>query len=1121
MAESGQPGPRDRKPAQGSPAQGSPAPGSPAPGFPASYFPESCFPEPGDGQPGSPSAGQGLSWSRELDFETLMSVLNEPAPWNTRRPDPRPPHTPHTPHTPPAPPAPHTPPAPPAPPAPDTPTEAHTPPAPDTPSEADAPTLPDKPAGSDEPSAPDAPPGPDAPDKSSALDAPARPAGPAAPGPSAASFPPTTQAAAEGSLARGEAGGGESLGFPDDQGDQEAIQAAMAEAMLAGRSREVPVAEAAGRVAEFLPPGPDLAAWLAAASPRELDSGALPGVAASFRRLASWAQAGELAAVAELASRSAAADDKIGVDGEGRPARVPDEATAQVALALSMSRYGACWWADLGVTLSWRLAATGAALAAGQIDLTRARLIAEATALLDDETAQAVEAAVLPGAGERTTSQLRAGLRRAVIAADPDGADRRRIDAERRAKVSLYPDQEGTAALAGQNLPGTRAAAAMARISAMARALRASGADGGMDLLRAQVFIGLLLGTLPAIPPAPGAPPDQPPAGPPDDPPGPPAPGDPAPGGAAPGGAAPGGAAPGGAAQRNRGPGRRVPSGPAPSAGARGGPAPGRPAPGRPASSGPATGGPAPGRPASNGPASSGPARSGPATGGPAPAAPAPDPSDPSHAPGEDAASDDDVPRDDYLDDPLGGDPAWAQPDALADLDDDEGELGAINPNLVWPPLPVLPPPSGAGPGPGTVPGSLSGQSAARPSLSRPPPGQSPPGQSPGLLDLTVSWETLAGTSPSAGHVGRLGPVTPAQAREIAEAAAADPAAQWRVILTDQTGAAMAVARVSRVRAARSRDGAGTGSAGTGRAAAGGAGTGGAGTGRAGAGGAGTGGAGTGRAGAGGAGTGGAGTGRAGAGGAGTGGAGTGRAGAGGAGTGGAGTGRAGAGGAGTGGAGTGRAGAGGAGTGGAGTGRAGAGGAGTGGAGTGSRRAEPGAGLVGRVTLILPADLTRRPPELSLPGDIMERALRAAARAAAAAAPGAGASGTDSAGPDAGDSAACAHPSFDRCLPAGAAAQGVHRGTGPDLPVPRLRTAGLARRPRPHPALAPGRTHLLLQSRPALPPPPHPQTAPRLAAHPAPARHIPVDHPHRPHLHGNPGEPCQLASSGMPCGRQ
>ena len=108
-----------------------------------------------------------------------------------------------------------------------------------------------------------------------------------------------------------------------------------------------------------------------------------------------------------------------------------------------------------------------------------------------------------------------------MIAADPDGAERRRKESEARAKLCLYPGEEGTATLAGYQLPGIRAAAAMARISALARALKASGAGGGIDLLRAQVFLGLLCGTLPLIPPADGAPPDgAPPDGaPPDNPP--------------------------------------------------------------------------------------------------------------------------------------------------------------------------------------------------------------------------------------------------------------------------------------------------------------------------------------------------------------------------------------------------------------------------------------------------------------------------------------------------------------------------------------------------------------------------------------------------------------------------
>jgi hypothetical protein len=532
---------------------------------------------------------QGLSWSWELDFETLVAVLNEPAPWN------RPP---------------------------------------------DGALSPTAPAGD------------------------------------------------------------------EDSDEDEALH----EAILAGKTRSVPLAAVAGRVAESLPPSPDLAGWLATASPRELESGSLPGVAASFRRLASWAQAGELAAVAEMASRSAAADDKIGVDDEGRPSQLPDEAIAQVSLALAMTRIGASWWTDLATTLTWRLAATGAALAGGQIDLSRARLIAESTGMLDDDTARAVEATVLPGAGDRTTSQLRAALRRAVIAADPEGAEQRRQEAERRAKVSLYPDEDGTASLIGQKLPGTRAAAAMARISALARGLKASGAGGGIDLLRAQVLIGLLLGTMPGTPAAPDGPPDEPPPDNGDD-------------------------------------DENDPSGPACQPG-----------------------------------------------NVPDPDVPAPSDAD---APSDDclpdpdvpAPSDADAPSDDFLPDPLGGDPAWAVPLEFGGelSNDDDWNIELAGTVQSWAALPTLILPSGAGPGPG------------RPSAGfwpGPPPG--------GSLDLTLPWATLAGCSPESGYLGRLGPITPYQAREIAEAAADDPAVQWRVILTSRTGQAIAVTRVPR---ARSRTG--------------------------------------------------------------------------------------------------------------------------------------------------------------------------------------------------------------------------------------------------------------------------------------------------------------------------
>lgn len=262
--------------------------------------------------------------------------------------------------------------------------------------------------------------------------------------------------------------------------------------------------------------------------------------------------------MAQIVSRSAARDVKVGVLDDGRPAWVSAAAAAEVALAETMSQFGASWWTDLAVRLTWQLRATGAALAGGLIDLSRARAIAEATSVLDDDAARAVEQKVLPTAGHQTIAQLRAVLRRAVIAADPDGAEQRRKEAERRARVMLYPDEEGTAGLAGQSLPAIHAAAAMARIKAIARAWKASGAGGGTDLLQAQVFLGLLCGTLPYIPPAEGAPPDEPPS---ED-------------GIGPAGEGPAGEGPAGEGSTDEGP------------------ADGGPADGGPASSGPARGGP-------------------------------------------------------------------------------------------------------------------------------------------------------------------------------------------------------------------------------------------------------------------------------------------------------------------------------------------------------------------------------------------------------------------------------------------------------------------------------------------------------------------------------------------------
>jgi hypothetical protein len=67
-----------------------------------------------------------------------------------------------------------------------------------------------------------------------------------------------------------------------------------------------------------------------------------------------------------------------------------------------------------------------------------------------------------------------------------------------------------------------------------------------------------------------------------------------------------------------------------------------------------------------------------------------------------------------------------------------------------------------------------------------------------GLLDLTVTWAGFRGDPSAAATLSRLGPVTASQARKLALLAALDPHSQWRLILTDADGRAIAVERIRR-----------------------------------------------------------------------------------------------------------------------------------------------------------------------------------------------------------------------------------------------------------------------------------------------------------------------------------
>lgn len=177
-----------------------------------------------------------------------------------------------------------------------------------------------------------------------------------------------------------------------------------------------------------------------------LDDDQLAGVLAAWQRLGARSAAGLLAAVSELAAR------RKGQALAGGDWRGFEHAEDEVAVALTLTRLSASRVLDLALGLG-RLPLTRAALAGGLIDERRAAVITDELAGLDDGHAAAVEALIIGAAAGQTTGELRPAARRAVIAADPAAAKRRKEQALKDARVEAFSAPSGTATLAGRDLP--------------------------------------------------------------------------------------------------------------------------------------------------------------------------------------------------------------------------------------------------------------------------------------------------------------------------------------------------------------------------------------------------------------------------------------------------------------------------------------------------------------------------------------------------------------------------------------------------------------------------------------------------------------------------------------------
>jgi len=245
----------------------------------------------------------------------------------------------------------------------------------------------------------------------------------------------------------------------------------------------------AGGVADRLEPGPVLTQLTDEAWQRGLEKltdDELIGVLRAARRLASRAAAVELAATADLVGRRTSA-------GTRQASRAAEHVDDELAAALVLTRHSAAMLHDLAVGLA-RLRLTKRALAAGRIDQPRAAVIVAETSALSDLDAAIAELAVIRIAPGLTTGELRQEIRRAILIIDSGALRRRKEAALQQARVELWSEPAGTAALAGRDLPAAWAVAADKHLSAVAGWLARHGAEGSQAQLRAQAFLALLSG---------------------------------------------------------------------------------------------------------------------------------------------------------------------------------------------------------------------------------------------------------------------------------------------------------------------------------------------------------------------------------------------------------------------------------------------------------------------------------------------------------------------------------------------------------------------------------------------------------------------------------------------------
>lgn len=215
-----------------------------------------------------------------------------------------------------------------------------------------------------------------------------------------------------------------------------------------------------------------------------LNDGELTEVVGEWARQAAAAHAGMLREIAQLL-------DRPGMAAGSPHLRAAQLAAAELETMLGISRARADAYVHQAHLLTGDLWPVLVSLDDGQIDAGKAALFVEILTDQPLEACIAVMDSVLPAAPELNHSALRRRLRRALIAADPNGCAARARQAFLRRRVNApRPRSDGMASFSA--LLAAPAAAAMDQVcEAAGRAAHATGDQRTLDQLRADVLATL------------------------------------------------------------------------------------------------------------------------------------------------------------------------------------------------------------------------------------------------------------------------------------------------------------------------------------------------------------------------------------------------------------------------------------------------------------------------------------------------------------------------------------------------------------------------------------------------------------------------------------------------------